>query len=317
MRIDAFCITYSKDHFFSSFARGYATGTTVRALNPKDVAYFEFSLPSVTEQRAIAHVLGTLDDKIELNRRINETLEAMAWALFKSWFVDFEPVRAKMEGRWRPGESLPGLPADLHDLFPNRLVPSELGEIPEGWLVKSLGDCFNLTMGQSPPGRTYNEDGEGLPFFQGNANFEFRYPERRRYCTSPTRIARPDDTLVSVRAPVGSINMAWEKCCIGRGVSALRHKSGSRSFTYYSVWVLKSILAEYEQTGTVFGAINKRQFETIMVIEPTKVIVDSFEACSRAWEEHIRLNTSESRSLAAKRDVLLPKLLSGMLRLTS
>ena len=95
--------------------------------------------PPLDEQRAIAHVLGTLDDKIELNRRMNETLEAMARALFRSWFVDFEPVRAKMEGRWRPGESLPGLPAHLHPLFPDRLVPSELGDIPEGWEVRTIG----------------------------------------------------------------------------------------------------------------------------------------------------------------------------------
>ena len=96
------------------------------------------SLP-LPEQRAIAHVLGTLDDKIDLNRRMNETLEAMARALFKSWFVDFEPVRAKMEGRWRRGESLPGLPAALYGLFPERLVDSELGEIPEGWEDAGVG----------------------------------------------------------------------------------------------------------------------------------------------------------------------------------
>ena len=96
-------------------------------------------VPPLPEQRAIAHVLGTLDDKIELNRRMNETLEEMARALFKSWFVDFDPVRAKMEGRWRRGESLPGLPTDLYDLFPDRMAPSELGEIPDGWEVKALG----------------------------------------------------------------------------------------------------------------------------------------------------------------------------------
>ncbi len=96
------------------------------------------------EQRAIAHILGTLDDKIELNRRMNETLEEMARALFKSWFVDFEPVRAKMDGRWRRGESLPGLPAEHYDLFPDRLAPSELGEIPEGWEVKELGAVVEL-----------------------------------------------------------------------------------------------------------------------------------------------------------------------------
>jgi type I restriction enzyme S subunit len=95
-------------------------------------------IPPLPEQRAIAHILGTLDDKIELNRRMARTLEEMARALFKAWFVDFEPVRAKMDGRWRRGESLPGLPAHLYDLFPDRLVDSELGPIPEGWEVKSL-----------------------------------------------------------------------------------------------------------------------------------------------------------------------------------
>ena len=104
----------------------------------------EIPLPPLSEQRAIAHILGTLDDKIELNRRMNETLEAMARALFKSWFVDFEPVRAKMEGRWLRGESLPGLPAEHYDLFPDRLVDSQLGEVPEGWEVKALGEVVDL-----------------------------------------------------------------------------------------------------------------------------------------------------------------------------
>ncbi|EQD50412.1 restriction modification system DNA specificity domain protein, partial [mine drainage metagenome] len=96
------------------------------------------------EQRAIAHILGTLDDKIELNRRMSETLEAMARALFKSWFVDFDPVRAKLEGRWQRGQSLPGLPAHLYDLFPDRLVDSELSEIPEGWEAGTLADLSKL-----------------------------------------------------------------------------------------------------------------------------------------------------------------------------
>ena len=291
------------------------TGSVQDNINLQTLKELRFSLPPLAEQRAIAHVLGTLDDKIELNRRMNETLQEMARALFKSWFVDFDPVRAKIEGRWRQGESLPGLPADLYELFPDRLVDSELCDIPEGWEVKALGDCFDLTMGQSPPGSTYNDDEEGLSFFQGNADFGFRYPERRRYCTAPTRIARPDDTLVSVRAPVGAINMAWEKCCIGRGVSALRHKSGSRSFTYYSVWALQPTLTEYEHTGTVFGAINKRQFETLMVIEPPSDMVDYFETQSRMWEDRIRSNTSESRSLADQRDALLPRLVSGEVRM--
>ena len=113
---------------------------TVAGITGTDLAQLPVRIPSLPEQRAIAHVLGTLDDKIELNRRMNETLEAMARALFKSWFVDFDPVRAKMEGRCRRDESLPGLPAEHYDLFPDRLVPSALGDIPEGWEVKTLGD---------------------------------------------------------------------------------------------------------------------------------------------------------------------------------
>ena len=107
-------------------------------------------MPPVPEQRRIAEILGALDDKIELNRRVNETLAQMARALFKSWFVDFDPVRAKMDERWRRGESPPGLSADLYDLFPDRLVPSELGEIPEGWTVSCFGDLAEIA-GDSTP----------------------------------------------------------------------------------------------------------------------------------------------------------------------
>ena len=127
-------------------------------------------MPPLHEQRAIAHALGTLDDKIELNRWMNETLEEMARALFKSWFVDFDPVRAKTEGRWRRGESLPGLPADLYNLFPDRLVDSELGEVPEGWGVTGLGDCVNVTRGLSYKGLGLSA--EGMPMHNLNSVYE-------------------------------------------------------------------------------------------------------------------------------------------------
>ena len=135
---------------FVDFATAGSEGTRMPRAIWEHVSRYELFLPPLPEQRAIAHVLGTLDDKIELNRRMNETLEAMARALFKSWFVDFEPVRAKMEGRWRRGESPPGLPADLYDIFPDRLAPSELGEIPEGWevLPEVGGGVTTWTMGQ-------------------------------------------------------------------------------------------------------------------------------------------------------------------------
>ena len=263
-------------------------------------------LPPLSEQRAISEVFDAIDDKIELNRRMNETLEATARVIFKDWFVDFGPTRTKAEGR------TPYLAPELWNLFPDEFSDKD---IPIGWHPGTVGDCFQLTMGQSPPGNTYNERGKGLPFFQGRTDFGFRYPENRKYCTAPTRIAECDDTLVSVRAPVGDINMAWEKCCVGRGVAALRHRSGSRSFTYYSAWGIQQDLRQYEHTGTVFGAINKRQFEALNVLEPTREIVVAFENCTRLLDERIRKNVSESHTLIQTRDYLLPKLMSGEIRL--
>jgi len=231
------------------------------------------------EQRAIAHILGTLDDKIELNRRMNETLEAMARAIFKSWFVD----------------------------------ATEKG-IPKGWRMGTIGDDFNLTMGQSPPGETYNEVGEGLPFFQGRADFGPRYPTRRVFCTAPTRLASPGDTLVSVRAPVGDINMAAEQCCIGRGVAALRHKTGSRSYTYYMMHSLVDNFGLFEAEGTVFGSIGKDDFLGIKLIIPPVELVQDFERVASPIDQAIENNENQSRTLAALRDALLPKLISGELR---
>jgi type I restriction enzyme S subunit len=288
--------------------------SAVPGLNRDAAHALKISVPPLPEQRAIAHILGTLDDKIELNRRMSETLEAMARALFKAWFVDFEPVRAKTEGRWRRGQSLPGLPAHLYDLFPDRLVDSELGEIPEGWGVDQIGNHFRVTMGQSPPGNTYNEKGDGLPFYQGRVDFGFRFPTRRVFCTAPTRLAEAGDTLVTVRAPVGDSNMALERCCIGRGVAAVRHASGAVSYTYYFVRSLKSVFESFEAEGTVFGAITKDAFLSIKCVVPPTELVQRFEQLCRPIDEKIERAERESRTLAALRDALLPKLIRGEIR---
>ncbi|MGC8720953.1 MAG: restriction endonuclease subunit S, partial [Thermodesulforhabdaceae bacterium] len=139
------------DRGFTEFLVKREKGAAYPAVLPEDIADAVIKLPPLPEQRAIAHILGTLDDKIELNRRRSETLEQMARALFKAWFVDFEPVRAKMEGRWQRGQSLPGLPAHLYDLFPDRLVDSELGEIPEGWEVGRFADVVEQLRDQENP----------------------------------------------------------------------------------------------------------------------------------------------------------------------
>ena len=130
--------TWEVQHQFHA----YANGVTRFGLRKADIGRIEIPLPSLPEQRRIAHILSALDDKIELNRQMNATLEGMARALFKSWFVDFDPVRAKMDGRWRRGESLPGMSAELYGLFPEQLVPSELGEVPEGWDLKTMGELL-------------------------------------------------------------------------------------------------------------------------------------------------------------------------------
>ncbi|MBW6475086.1 MAG: restriction endonuclease subunit S [Anaerolineaceae bacterium] len=245
---------------------------------------YEFELPSLEEQKRIAHILGALDDKIELNQRMNETLEEIARAIFKSWFVDFDPVRAKMAGKPHP------LPDEVMALFPDRLVESELGMIPKGWEVGKLGEEFKVVMGQSPPGSSYNEEGKGISFFQGRTDFGFRYPNKRVFCTEPKRFAEVGDTLISVRAPVGDINMAIERCCIGRGVAAVKHKSGRNSYTYYSMMDLNRKFKIFEAEGTVFGSIGKNEFNSLSIIVPSHMLIKIFEKYIEPNDEMILNN---------------------------
>ncbi len=265
----------------------------------------DIKLPPLPEQRAIASILGSLDDKIDLNRRMNETLEAMARAIFKDWFVDFGPTHAKMEGRE------PYLAPEIWELFPERLGEDGL---PEGWEHRTIDDDFDVVMGQSPPSSTYNEEGNGLPFFQGRRDFDFRFPNRRVHCSNPTRIATEDWTLLSVRAPVGDINRAWETCAIGRGVAAFIHRSGLASLTYYIGLHLREELASYDSEGTVFGSINQKQFKGLKALTTSSAAASEFDALLTPLDNAIRNNTAESRTLAQTRDLLLPKLMSGEIR---
>ena len=299
-------------YFFSSRAGLHRLDSirrqvAVAGITGRDLSGLEIPTPPLLDQRAIAHILGTLDDRIELNRRMNATLEAMARALFRSWFVDFDPVRAKMQGR------ATGLPKHIDDLFPDRLVDSELGEIPAGWTVGHLEDGFDIVMGQSPPGHTYNDIGDGLPFFQGSSDFGFRFPKNRKFCTAPNRIAQPWDTIVSVRAPVGEINMAWERCGIGRGVAVLRPRSGAVSYGYCAAQALQPHMREYEHTGTVFGAINRKQLARLPLQRPAPAVVRCFEDLVHPSDQTIRFRTAQVAILTALRDALLPKLVSGEL----
>ena len=301
----------ARDPRFRRFAIHSMQGSTGRQrVMANSINTFEFVLPPIKEQHRIVHILSTLDDKIELNRQMNETLEATARAIFKSWFVDFDPVKAKMEGQ-KPV----GMDTETAALFPSAFEDSSLGKIPKEWIVSTIDEDFNLTMGQSPPGSTYNEDGSGIPFYQGRRDFSFRYLTPRIYCTAPKRFAKKGDTLVSVRAPVGDINMVEEECSIGRGVAAIRHKSGSRSYTYYAMQFLHQVFSRFEGEGTVFGSINKTDFQTLSQLKPSNEIIKAFERLVYPLDQSIENNENESHTLAKTRDTLLPKLLSGEIRI--
>ena len=280
-------------------------GSSVPGFNLGQLRAFKVLLPPLVKQKAIASVLGALDDKIELNRRMNITLNAVARLLFQSWFVDFDAVRANTD------QTRFVIPND--SLFTDSIVKSERNHLPYGWSLGKLKDAFNLTMGQSPPGDTYNDQSNGLPFYQGRTDFGFRYPKRRVFCSAPTRIAKAGDTLVSVRAPVGDINMADEECSIGRGVAAVRHKSGAIAYTYQAMASLSPDFENFEGEGTVFGSINKQNFENLPFIIPPLEIVTTYERLTYPLEEQVRVLEYQSRNLAAMRDALLPKLLSGEL----
>ena len=295
--------------FVQNQLKARSTGTTVLGISQRELRKVAIPLPPLPEQRRIAHTLGTLDEKIELNQQMNETLETTARAIFKSWFIDFDPVKAKIEGR-----EPPFMDTETASLFPSALQNSPLGKVPKGWEVTTINEDFNLTMGQSPPGSTYNEDRKGMPFYQGRKDFGFRYPTRRVYCTTPKRFAEKGDTLVSVRAPVGDVNMANEKCCVGRGLASLRHKTGSRSYTYYTMQSLQEVFSRYEAEGTVFGSINKTDFQTLSQLSPPNEIIEAFERLIFPLDQSVENNENESRTLAQTRDTLLPKLLSGEIR---
>ena len=167
-------------------------------------------------------------------------------------------------------------------------------------------------MGQSPSGDSFNEDGIGIPMYQGNADFGFRFPTRRVYTTAPTRFAEENDTLISVRAPVGAQNMASEKCCIGRGVAAFRHKNKSYySYTYYKLKSLLEDIRQFNDNGTVFGSISKSDFENIDIVIPNMETIIAYQQQTMPIDEKIRNNHQQILALSTQRDSLLPRLMSG------
>ena len=264
-----------------------AIGSTQKALTIDSLSKFEINIPDIDTQNRIASVLSFIDDKIELNRRINDNLEQQAQALFKSWFVNFEPFKN------------------------GQFVDSELGKIPKGWKVGYLSEIADIIMGQSPNGSTYNENGEGIIFYQGRAEFGTRFPSIRLFTTNPTRIAPANSILISVRAPVGDINITHKECCIGRGLASAVSRTNKSAFLLYTLFSLKSDLDRFNAEGTVFGSINRKALETLKILIPTNDIISKFEAIVASMDQQILTLHLESENLKILRDTLLPKLMSG------
>ena len=296
----------------------WRTGSGQPLLNQTILSSIPVTIPKPAEQRAIAHVLGTLDDKIELNRRMNETLEEMARALFKSWFVDFDPVRAKMDGRWRRGESLPGLPADLYDLFPDRLVPSELGEIPEGWEVKALDEIATFLNGLAL--QKYPADGgAALPVIKiAQLRAGHTLSADSASASIPSKyIVRDGDVLFSWS---GSLELSiW-----AGGDGALNQhlfKVSSESYPewLYYYWV-REHLPEFRDIAadkaTTMGHIQRRHLSEALTVLPDAALPARMSPHMQYLLDRSLALRLESRSLAAQRDALLPKLVSGELRLS-
>ncbi len=256
-------------------------------------AYLDFSY-----QQKIASVLSSLDSKIELNNRINAELEALAKTLYDYWFVQFDFPDANN----KPYKSSGG----------KMVLNKELKrEIPENWSNGDLKDIANITMGQSPPGASYNDDGDGITFFQGCTDFGNRFPSVRKFTNAPTRFAKEGDILLSVRAPVGTLNIAKENCCIGRGLAALYSKDNCISYLFGVMINLKQIFDRRNVDGTTFGSINKDDLYSLKVIRPDKATLIKYnEIINTVFQKQNKIEL-ENQKLTELRDWLLPMLMNG------
>ena len=298
----------------------YANGVTRFGLRKADIGLVRIPLPPLEEQRVIAYVLRALDDKIELNRRMNETLETMARALFKSWFVDFDPVRAKMEGRD------PGLPKHLSDLFPDRLMDSELGEIPAGWEVRPFAEMIQIIGGGTPKTSVPEYWDGDIPWFSvgdAPAHSDVWVIDTVRKCSrmgiqnSSARILTVGTTIISARGTVGRVALVGVPMAMNQSCYGLRFKeSTSPIFSYFTIRALVATLKQRTH-GSVFNTITRDTLKEISIVTPSQGAIEVYENLVRPALEQIRVRLFESRTLATLRDILLPKLISGELRVNA
>ncbi len=303
---------------FTEHVLAVQTGTAIPHISAAQIKSFEFQMPPLEEQRAIAQILGTLDDKIELNRRMSETLEAMARAHFKSWFVDFEPVRTKAE-RWGSGH-----PESLTNLFPDQFVDSPIGEIPSGWKVDEIGqiadviDCLHSKKPERRPA--------GLPLLQlvnirddGLLDMSDTYLiDESDYRNWTSRMeASPGDCLITNVGRVGAVGQmpARFKAALGRNMTGIRCRPEFPSPTFLIECLLSDVMKEEidsrKDAGTILDALNVRNIPKLRFVRPGSELLQAFERLCRPLRARMESLLEESATLAALRDAMLPKLIGG------
>jgi type I restriction enzyme S subunit len=304
-------------------------GSVTQKINLGTLKELPIPTPPLEEQSAIAHILGTLDDKIELNRRMNQTLEAMAGAIFKSWFVDFDPVRAKAEGRHS------GSPKHIADLFPDRLEDSKLGKIPAGWEVKSIGDIAER-VGMGPFGSSIKVETfvpEGVPVISGqhlnglmleDNGFNFVTPEHAERLSNSN--VRRDDIIFTHAGNIGQVafipeGSRYERYVISQRQFFMRCDLSQVTPSFIGLYFKSPegqhrLLANTSSSGVPSIARPVTYLRTIELVIPPKSILDEFEKLSQPILLRFRRNFDESDVMTGLRNTLLPKLICGELRMS-
>ncbi len=281
----------------------YHVGIAIPHFKKQDLSSLLIPNKSKKEQKVIGDIYVSLSEKIERNNQINQKLEALAKTLYDYWFVQFDFPDAN----GKPYKNSAGKMSYSEELK---------REIPEGWEVKELSDIANITMGQSPSGNSYNDDMQGTIFFQGCTDFGWRYPSVRQYTTEPNRMAKSGDVLLSVRAPVGTLNIAATDCCIGRGLAALHSKDGHDAYLYYVMTYFKKIFDLRNTAGTTFGSITKDDLYSLQLVHPSQESLDKYEAIVSTYNKQISVNHKQNQKLTKLRDWLLPMLMNGQVKVS-
>jgi len=288
-----------------------ASVTRTPILNKTNFSEIRISVPAErNEQDKIVNLLIAIDKKIEINNRINTELEAMAKTLYDYWFVQFDFPFDFAQGK-------PDKDGKPYKTSGGKMVWNEelKREIPDGWEVGELKDIANIIMGQSPPGESYNNEAQGMIFFQGCTDFGNRFPTVRQFTTQPTRYAKEGDILLSVRAPVGTLNIAKENCCIGRGLAALNSKDNCIAYIFGVMVNLKQIFDRRNVDGTTFGSITKDDLFSLTVVKPDKGTLNKYhQIINPAFEKQNKIEL-ENQTLSELRDWLLPMLMNGQVQI--